>query len=254
MDSRQPSSQNLLRPPPPHHRPSAASSSSSTPRPPLAPVSAHPTAIISESAIFHGTYKVSVGKGTVIHPRARINATEGPVKIGDGCIVCERSVIGTPPAPVPASAGGSGGYGGGGGGEMKEKEEVPVLISSNVTIGPLATVQAGVQIHSAVVVEAHAVVKRGVEIGAHSKICARCELAEGARVGEWVVVWGGGKGVVRRRRIQGKAGKAVVMHAGPTTDGVLEGRVIEDARLKVLRREREALARLIPPVAGRRKT
>ncbi|KAL2813048.1 trimeric LpxA-like protein [Aspergillus cavernicola] len=262
MDQRQPqprqpisSSQNLLRPPP-HHRPSTTTQPS-TPRLPSAPVSAHPTSIISESSTFNGTYPVSIGRGAVIHPRAKIFATEGPVKIGEGCIVSEKCVIGAPP-PVPGNNSDSKG---------SNSEELPITISANVTIGPLATIHPGVYLHSAVVVESHAVINRRVDIGGHSKICARCEIAEGARIKEWVVVWGVGRGFGLRRRVRtqgevvnpllvldsGAGAGAGAGEKGKDGSGGLEGRVIEDARLRVLRKEREALARFISRMPERRK-
>ncbi|KAL3475453.1 trimeric LpxA-like protein [Aspergillus californicus] len=232
--------QRTLLKPPPHNRPSAAPSTPQNPRLPPAPVSAHPSAIISESAMFQGTYPISIGRGAVLHPRARLFSTEGPIKIGEGSIVSEKAVIGSPPAP--------GGYGGGG----EKTEGMPITISANVTIGPLAVVRPGVHLHSGVVVESHAVINRGVDIGGHSKICARCEVAQGAKIKEWVVVWGVGKGFGLRRRVraQGKVVSPVVFGAG---EPVLEGRVIEDARLMVLRKEREALGKFIPQTAGKRK-
>ncbi|KAL4779303.1 trimeric LpxA-like protein [Aspergillus varians] len=236
------SSQHLR--PPPHHRPSAQPST--TPRAPPAQITAHPSATISDNANFIGPYPISIGKGTIIHPRTRICATEGPVKIGDGCIISEKSVIGSLPTQPPSSTSTSNPRAGNGGGNA---EEHPIVISSNVTIGVQVVVHPGARLHSAVVIDDQAVVGRGADVGAHSKICARCELLDGARVKEWVVVWGVGKGTGVRKRV--KVQKKVVSplelggREGREQDGVLEGRVIEEARLVAVRREREALSRFI---------
>ncbi|KAL4951720.1 trimeric LpxA-like protein [Aspergillus filifer] len=236
MEPRPPttSSSSHLRPPP-HHRPSSTStqsSQSSTPRPPPAQISAHPTATVSDSTNFCGPHSVSIGKGTVIHPRTRICATEGPIRIGEGCIIAEKSVIGTPPNTTlgtrPVTEGG---------------EEASITISSNVTIGAQVTIHPGAHLHSGVVVDSQVVVGRGADIGAHSKVCARTELLDGARVKEWTVVWGGGRGVGIRTRA--KVQKKVVSPFAPDGKGVLEGRAIEDARLVAVKREREMLSRLI---------
>ncbi|CEN59336.1 hypothetical protein ASPCAL01788 [Aspergillus calidoustus] len=269
---------NLLRPPP-HHRPatqshSQPSSGSSTPKPALPPITASSSATIAESALFQGTYPVTIGRGTIIHPRARIYSFAGPVVIGNECIISEKCVIGTIPGMgtvVSTMTTGDrnkenqrvGQTGGGGGGG----EDGAIQISSSVTIGPMASIAAGVTIHSGVVVETAAVLNAGVDIGAHSKICARAEVSAGARIREWTVVWGAGKGVGLRRRVrvQGAKVNPIVQSlngdnaatGGGSGDkgeggGLLEGRIIEDARLLGMRREREALARFIAGSKGRR--
>ncbi|OJJ59614.1 hypothetical protein ASPSYDRAFT_117909, partial [Aspergillus sydowii CBS 593.65] len=156
----------------------------STPRPPAAQITAHPTSTISDSSNFVGPYTVTIGKGTIIHPRTRICATEGPVRIGDGCIIAEKTVIGVLPGMSTPSSPRIG--------DGDAAEERAIVISSNVTIGVQVTIQPGVRLHSGVVVDNQAVVGRGADVGAHSKICARCVLVDGARVKEWVVVWGAG--------------------------------------------------------------
>ncbi|KKK17334.1 hypothetical protein ARAM_007755, partial [Aspergillus rambellii] len=178
---------------------------------------AHPTATISDSAVFQGPHRITIGSGSIIHPRARIYSYDGPVVIGDGCIISEKASVGIAPGSgastrgqgrarnaASASASGYGEGGGGGGGEL------PIRISANVTIGPVATVHPGVQIHSATVVDALAIVHRRVCIGAHAKICARCEVPTNTKVPEWAVVWGIGAGFGIRRKI-----KVVGKKAGP---------------------------------------
>ncbi|KAL4881924.1 trimeric LpxA-like protein [Aspergillus karnatakaensis] len=255
MDPRQPqprhpsssSSKNLLRPPPHHQRPSSTQTSQqqpSQPRPPTSPISAHPSASIAESVTFYGTYPVTIDRGTVIHPRTRIYSFDGPIKIGEGCIISEKCSIGVPPAQKPKPAAGSSG-----GGEGDEgaggKEALPILISPNVTIGPQVTVHHGVYIHSAAVIETMAVLFRGVDVGTHAKVCARCEIVEGARVKEWTVVWGSGRGVGMKRRVRAKGKVVNPLLVGAGAEGVREGRVVEDARLVAVKRERETLARYI---------
>ncbi|KAL4932110.1 transferase hexapeptide domain protein [Aspergillus undulatus] len=244
MDQRQPSSSSQHLRPPPHHRPSSQTPQSQpfTPRPPPAQISAHPSATVSDSANFCGPYSISIGKGTIIHPRTRICATEGAIKIGEGCIIAEKSVIGTPPNLQPGSGSTPPqirtGIGTGG-------EEQGITISNNVTIGAQVTIASGVRLHSGVVVDNQVTIGRGADVGAHSKICAGTEILDKARVKEWVVVWGGGRGsgVRTRARVQDKVVSSFA--ADGDLKGVMEGRVIEDARLVAVRREREMLSRLI---------
>ncbi|KAL4821915.1 trimeric LpxA-like protein [Aspergillus spinulosporus] len=237
------SSQHLR--PPPHHRPAASPTSAQTqaqssgaPRIP-AKTTADPSAVIAEQTYFCGPYSISIGRGTVIHPRVRICATEGPVRIGDGCIISEKSVIGTYPPPAAAADSTSSDSGGSG-------EEKSIVISNNVIIGLQAVVHPGARVHSFAVVDSQAVIGRGVDVGGHAKVCARCEIFPGAKVKEWSVVWGGGKGVGLKTRV--KVQKKVVSpfaFGEKGFEGVLEGKAIEDARLVTVKRERDALSRLI---------
>ncbi|KAE8148254.1 hypothetical protein BDV25DRAFT_20504 [Aspergillus avenaceus] len=228
MDPR--TSQIHLKPPPHHTRPLPPTPS------PRAPVTAHNTTTIADTALFHGTYPITLGAGTIVHPRAKVYSYEGPVTIADNCIISEKSTVGiAPTSPRDARA----------------ADEAPIRISSSVTIGPLATVLPGVNVHSAVTVEALAVVGWGVSVGAHSKVCAGCEVAEGVVIRDWTVVWGSGGGFGQRRRLRatGKMSSVTAVAQGIQT---LEGRVIEDARLMVLQKEREALVRLIGSTGRRR--
>lgn len=68
-----------------------------TSRPPSAPkppTTIAPTAIISETASLTGTHPISLAANSVIHPRAKLVSTYGPVKVGEGCIICEKTSVG----------------------------------------------------------------------------------------------------------------------------------------------------------------
>lgn len=146
-------------------------------------------------------------------------------------MIGEKSVVGC--APSPASPGVSG----------DAREEQPIHISNAVTLSPLATVHPGVRLDEAVIVDSLATVHRGARVGRHSKICAGCVVPARARVGEWMVLWGSGGGFGRRKR--------VAMALSGSTG--LDGRVVEESRLVVLRKEREALGRLLVPAGGSRR-
>lgn len=241
-------------------KPSSAqhrSSSSSTPTgPPKAPLKADPTATIADTVVFQGTHPVTIGASTVIHPRARFYAYEGPIIVGDGCIISEKVVIGAAPgtstatlrrtspatstANTPAPKTPEGG------------QEIPTRLSYFVTIGPQSTILPGAHIHSAATVEALVTIHRHADIGSHAKVCAGCEVHESRSVGEWVVVWGSGLGQQRRRTRDTKPpGPAVVATA--QVGQAPAGKVIEDARLMVLQKEREVLARMLVPSGPARK-
>ncbi|OJJ73260.1 hypothetical protein ASPBRDRAFT_53481 [Aspergillus brasiliensis CBS 101740] len=244
-----------LKPPPStphaHQRPTPSSSTSHSHR---TPITAHPSATISESLLIQGAHPISIGAGTIIHPRARIYSYEGPVIIGNGCIISEKSVIGSAPTATTSTQSTTAVAGG-----IASKDEgsiLPIRISNSVTIGPGALILPGAHIHSATSVEARAVIGRRGVVGSHCRVCAGCEVRDGDGVADWMVVWGDGK---RRRRAVGRVEPSAVVlpggsgnnsAAGGAGNGGLEGRVIEEARLMVLQRERDALVRLI---GGRRR-
>jgi carbonic anhydrase/acetyltransferase-like protein (isoleucine patch superfamily) len=207
--------------------------------PPKAPLKADATATIADTAVFQGTHPVTIGAGTIIHPRARFYAYEGPIIIGDGCIISEKAVIGAQPT-------------------QSESKETATRLSYFVTVGPSSTIHPGAHIHSSATIEALATINRNADIGSHSKICSGCEVPVKGKVDEWVVVWGSGLGQRRKRAREAKEpGSAVVVAAQvaqvPVPGPAPKGSVIEDARLMVLQKEREVLARMIVPAGTKKK-
>ncbi|KAJ5769881.1 uncharacterized protein N7511_001932 [Penicillium nucicola] len=244
-----------LKPPTNTHRSSSSSHSSG---PPKAPVKADATATIADTVVFQGTHPVIIGAGTVVHPRARFYAYEGPIYVGDSCIICEKAVIGAAPSPSSRSASPSRTADPNTTTGTDPKKETATRISYFVTVGPLSTVEPGAHVHSAATIEALAIIRRGAEIGSHAKVCSGVEVAASGPVGEWVVVWGSGPGQRRKRARGVKAMSPAVVGASQITQTPLpapapEGRVIEDARLMVLQKEREVLGRMLVPAAGGRK-
>lgn len=69
---------------------------SELPPAPKPPARIHPTSVISEAASLTGTHPIVIGSNSVIHPRAKLISTNGPVTIGDYCIISERAVIAAP--------------------------------------------------------------------------------------------------------------------------------------------------------------
>ncbi|KAJ5630981.1 uncharacterized protein N7484_011081 [Penicillium longicatenatum] len=239
-----------LKPPPAQHR-------SAPTGPPKAPVKADPTTTIADTAVFQGKHLITIGANTVIHPRARFYSYDGPIIIGDGCIISEKAVIGTQPASTsrsrpstpttPTSTD-----------EHQHDQDSTIRVSYFVTIGPQSTIRPGAHIHSSACIEALAIINRHAEIGSHTKICSGVQVPEGSSVPEWTVVWGNGIGQRRRRAREAKMpGPAVVIAAkvtgSPVPGAAPEGRVIEDARLMVLQKEREVLGRMIIPAGAKKR-
>lgn len=233
------SSQGFLKPTAP--RPSATSpSKSSSSSIPKAPVTVHPTATIPDTTTFQGTYPVTIGAGTVFHPRARILSYEGPITIGESCIISEKVTIGNSPSSNPtdhtihhvgSTTSGS-----------------ATIIEDFVSIGPLANIATGSRVRYAASVDASASLGRGVQIGRHAKVCPGCDLPNGNIVNDWVVIWFGGfsedgeNSLRRRKRARGIA-----------EEGHLGGDIVETGRLLVLNKERDGLAKLIGTGAARKR-
>lgn len=108
--------------------------------------------------------------------------------------------------------------------------------------------------HSTAVIESLAVVGRNASIGSHSKVCSGCEIPDGVVIGDWTVVWGSGSGFGQRRRKRavGKVEFSApgTQQAQPVQSPVPEARVVEDARMMILQKEREALVRMLTVSAG----
>jgi carbonic anhydrase/acetyltransferase-like protein (isoleucine patch superfamily) len=169
----------------------------------------HPTAHLDPQAYIQGTFPITLAANVVIHPRARLVSVHGPLVIGAGTVVPERCVIGGPgpdprePLPTPPEA------------------PLKTVLGQKVLLHASAEIQAGAVLEDACLVEPRAVIKKGVNIGKHSKVCASCMVDRS--VGDWMVVWGTGQ--ARRMRI-----------------GAVEA---ENGRLKALERERDATAGLL---------
>lgn len=167
--------------------------------------------------------------------------------IGQGCIICEKAIIGTAPTPSAATTPST---------PSTPEQGVQTRISHNAVISPLATVHSGATVHSAATIDCLATVHAHADIGAHAKVCASCVVAPRAVIKEWVVVWGAGAGLGQRRRkraVDGVAFPGAAGAASATGDQAgpgLQGEIVEDARLVVLAKERETLVRLIGAPVG----
>lgn len=128
---------------------------------------------------------------------------------------------------------------------MEGNEEQSIHISNMVTLSPYSTINPGVRLDEAVIIDSLVTVQRGARIGRHTKICAGCHVPANMRVGEWMVLWGSGDGFGRRKRIAN-------IPPGSGTTG-LDGRLVEESRLVALRKERDALSRLLVPTGGSRR-
>ena len=200
-------------------RPRVESSTTTTPSnvvpAPKPPLEIHPTAHLDPQAYIQGTSTLTLAADVIIHPRARLVSVHGPLIIHAGTVISERCVVGGP-GPDPREP-------------LPPPPEVPLktVIGQDVVLHASAEVQAGASLDDACLIEPRAVIKKGVKIGKHSKICAGCVVRRS--VGDWTVVWGDGQ--TRRMRA-----------------GVVDP---ENGRLKALEREREATTGLLKAAAAK---
>lgn len=61
---------------------------------PKPPTSLSSTLTIADQASLIGTYLITIGGHSIIHPRTKLNSTYGPITIGSSCIISERCQIG----------------------------------------------------------------------------------------------------------------------------------------------------------------
>lgn len=72
---------------------------------PRAPVRFSSSLIISDSAILTGIHTITLRTESLVHPRARLESSTGPIDVGKRCIIQERTHVGAiprTPGPVPA--------------------------------------------------------------------------------------------------------------------------------------------------------
>ncbi len=198
----------------PRGKPSLTASTSVVP-PSKPPTEVHQTAHLDPQAYIQGRYTITLGANVVIHPRARLVSICGPLTIGAGTVIAERCIVGGPSSdprePLPPAP----------------AEPLKTVIGQDVVLHASAEVEAGASLDDACLIEPRAVIKKGVRIGQHGKVCAGCAVDRS--VGDWMVVWGDGQ--LRRMRT-----------------GAHE---LEEARLKALEREREATAGLLKAAAAK---
>lgn len=154
-------------PPPVKRAPSSTSAPIPAAKPPC---TIHSTAIVSERAQFTGTYPVTIGERTVIHPYARIRAESGPVTIGALCTVSENATVGLPPG----------------------------LPSSEVSLSRAVTVDSGAEVLAKSVgegteVQIGAKVGDGVVVGKYCRITPKEVVASGTEIKDYTVVYGDGQ-------------------------------------------------------------
>ncbi|EWC45290.1 hypothetical protein DRE_06017 [Drechslerella stenobrocha 248] len=145
----------------PRQRPGASSSSSSAPLPPL---SIDPSALLSDAISFSGTYPITIGANTILHPRCKLNSADGPIIIGSNCIVSEKTQLVAP--------------------------DVDGLV-----VGDYVLVEVNCTIHAARIgegtsIEVGAKLGKGCRIGNNCSLSPQSAALEGETLADYTVIYG----------------------------------------------------------------
>ncbi|KAI9700001.1 MAG: hypothetical protein M1836_002535 [Candelina mexicana] len=181
----------------------------SAPKGPKPPTSLHPSCIIAENAILTGTHPITLSANVIIHPRARLNSTCGPITLGSGCIIEEKASIGllssanpvdTRSTPQPGEVRYMEHDGSNEEDEGDRGEVEGVVLENGVFVEVGAVVEAR-RVGEGSVVEVKARVGRGCVVGKHCKISPLCHIDENDILQDGTVVYGTGQ-----RRIESGLG------------------------------------------------
>ena len=194
--------------------PSQAPTSSATAPPPLTkpPTDIHPTAHLDPSAYVLGIHPISISPSVLIHPRARLVSTHGPLIIDSGTIISERCVIGGP-APDPSSLSTDT--------PDPDSDPLKTIIGFTALLHPNSIIHAGATLKESCIVEPYATVLANITVGAHAKVCAGVTVDRD--VDDWEVVYGDGQSRRKRAPIQS----------------------YEDVRLRALEKDRDGTMALL---------
>ncbi|KAI2784243.1 trimeric LpxA-like protein [Daldinia loculata] len=117
---------------------------------PKAPVNFSSSITIADSALLAGNHTINISSETVIHPRAKLDSSNGRITIGRRCIVHERTSIGATSAdPTPSES------------------------RDGVVVSDYVTIEVGVVLESG-----------GTMIGEGCLVGVGCRVGKGARLGK----------------------------------------------------------------------
>ncbi|KAI0849692.1 trimeric LpxA-like protein [Daldinia vernicosa] len=117
---------------------------------PKAPVNFSSSITIADSALLAGNHTINISSETVIHPRAKLDSSNGRITIGRRCIVHERTSIGATSAdPTPSES------------------------RDGVVVSDYVTIEVGVVLESG-----------GTMIGEGCMVGVGCRVGKGARLGK----------------------------------------------------------------------
>ncbi|KAH0611966.1 uncharacterized protein H6S33_010018 [Morchella sextelata] len=150
------------------------------------PVDFSPSIVLADSASLTGTHRVRIASNTVVHPRAKLNSTLGPITIGRSCIIGERTQLVAPDAQGLTIGDGV-------------VVEVNALVEAR-EVGEGSTVEVGVR------------VGKGARVGKHCKLAPLTRVADGEVLEDYTVLYGAGERRMDKSGQEGARRKLLEMH------------------------------------------
>ncbi|KAK8116095.1 hypothetical protein PG984_012597 [Apiospora sp. TS-2023a] len=157
---------------------------------PKAPVNLSSSVVIHDNAVLTGNHTINISSEAVIHPRNKLDSSNGRVTIGRRCIIHERVQIGAPSADPT-------------------KGEFGVTLEDYVTVEVAAIIESGcTTIGEGCLIGVGARIGRGAKLGKHCTITARSVIQPGEQLPDFTVLYSNGTRRIDRRGVTELKNKA----------------------------------------------
>lgn len=152
---------------------------------PKAPVNFSSSLVIADSVALLGHHTINISSESVVHPRAKLDSSNGRITVGRRCIIHERTLLGAPSedkTPVDSRDG--------------------VVLSDYVTVDVGAVIEAGgTTIGDFSTIGVGCRVGRGAKLGKHCTLTPRSIILPGERVPDFTVVYSNGSQRTDKRHV-----------------------------------------------------
>ncbi|KAI3324329.1 trimeric LpxA-like protein [Xylariaceae sp. AK1471] len=159
---------------------------------PKAPVNFSSSITIADSALLTGTHTINISSESVVHPRAKLDSSNGRITIGRRCIVHERTSIGAASAdPTP------------------NESRDGVVINDYVTVEVGAIIESGgTIIGDGCHVGVGSRVGKGAKLGKHCILTPKSVIQLGEVVPDFTVIYSNGTRRLDKRGVTDLKNKA----------------------------------------------
>ncbi|OTB09472.1 hypothetical protein M426DRAFT_316023 [Hypoxylon sp. CI-4A] len=152
---------------------------------PKAPVNFSSSITIADSALLTGNHTINVSSESVVHPRAKLDSSNGRITIGRRCIIHERTSIGAVSAdPTPS--------------ESRDG----VVISDYTTVEVGAVLESGgTIIGEGCLIGVGSRVGKGAKLGKHCTLTPKTVIQPGEVIPDFTVIYSNGIRRIDKRGI-----------------------------------------------------
>ncbi|KAI1472909.1 trimeric LpxA-like protein [Daldinia caldariorum] len=159
---------------------------------PKAPVNFSSSIIIADSALLTGNHTINISGETVIHPRAKLDSSNGRITIGRRCIIHERTSIGAASAdPTPSES----------------RDGVFISDCANIEVGAVLE-SGGTLIGEGCLVGVGCRVGKGARLGKHCTLTPHSVIKPWEIVPDFTVVYSNGTRRTDKRGVTDLKNKA----------------------------------------------